>query len=679
MPNKKTRLKLKDNVRKGLIAFMSMALLFTTIQFTNVRAEEGQTDPTPVTENTDVEQGQEYELDFVVESEIGLFAKWLEVTLNGEVVELEEDGEGNITSKVTVSEDDLTDGTAELKVDVERYLVEEGEEDVPPYKYYKIDEVKVDDTSLEGNEGVYSVPVDGNKTVTITLGTDMRFQETEAPEETEEPVETEEPEVPVEEAAVYGPNDRTVELGQTIDITGKNGSGHKWSSDNEDVASVNSAATQTMTVRARNVGTAKVTHTYKDKSKTQTETFNVTVTMPSTFDIEIEVGEEKKFTTEQTYESSDTKVAQMKPLAGTVIGVSEGVTTLTQPTYGTKLYTVKVVQPTPIVPVVTADKTKDLVAGDVVTFDIVLENTNAKELKDVVVDVTKPFGAIFVDDSNIQKTVDVPAGDKVTLKAQYSVTAADVAAGKDIEFEVEVTSAGVKKNATAVVKPFDAANAFDVSKAVAEGSKDYNLKEGETVYFYVYVRNNSSTVLTDVVVEELLTGAEIVDDGTGLYVIESGKARIEYIGSGEIVPVKAKYVMTAADVTAKKAISNTAKATYAGVSKESNAVSFRPASVSTVDVYVYMKVGGFSKEALAALGIPDGLVTNGSGYAPVGVLKVDESFFIGQGYPTNWASSMTAMLRNSADWDRLFNSVVSLETKGMVDYSGRKYSKNNGN
>ena len=198
MPNKKTRLKLKDNVRKGLIAFMSMALLFTTIQFTNVRAEEGQTDPTPVTENTDVEQGQEYELDFVVESEIGLFAKWLEVTLNGEVVEFDEDGEGNITSKVTVSEDDLADGTAELKVDVERYLVEEGEEDVPPYKYYKIDEVKVDDTSLEGNEGVYSVPVDGNKTVTITLGTDMRFQETDAPEETEEPVETEEPEVPVE-------------------------------------------------------------------------------------------------------------------------------------------------------------------------------------------------------------------------------------------------------------------------------------------------------------------------------------------------------------------------------------------------------------------------------------------------------------------------------------------------
>ncbi|MCF0109169.1 MAG: Ig-like domain-containing protein, partial [Erysipelotrichaceae bacterium] len=46
MSKKRTRLKLKDNVRKTLISLLSVALLVTTIHFTNVRAE-GTDEPAP--------------------------------------------------------------------------------------------------------------------------------------------------------------------------------------------------------------------------------------------------------------------------------------------------------------------------------------------------------------------------------------------------------------------------------------------------------------------------------------------------------------------------------------------------------------------------------------------------------------------------------------------------------
>ncbi|MCF0109168.1 MAG: DUF11 domain-containing protein, partial [Erysipelotrichaceae bacterium] len=108
------------------------------------------------------------------------------------------------------------------------------------------------------------------------------------------------------------------------------------------------------------------------------------------------------------------------------------------------------------------------------------------------------------------------------------------------------------------------------------------------------------------------------------------------------------------------------------VSKTSNIVSILPKGLETKKVYVYMKVGEFSTEALAALGLPSGLVTNSAKYAPVGVLTVDGSFFVGKDMNGG------AMLNNANDWNALQSAIISFDPNGMVKVGDLDYTKNNG-
>ena len=695
---KKTRLKLEDNIRRCLITVLGVALLVTSMQFTNIHAEEDEPEPSETVEittdaaegdaeavtettvldeepvdneeETTVEEVQEYELTFVIDAgRMGLFADWLEVTLNGEVISFTEDDEGSIISKVNVK-----DGTAELKVDVEKYATAEGEDDVAPYKYYKIDDVEVNGTSLEGNEGVYSVPVGENTTVTIVLGEDMQSVEPE--EET------------VEEAAVFAES-RQVKLGKIGEIKVTDGTDHHWYGDSKYLYAYAWPDGKRFVYYGVNLGTVNVRHTYTENGETKTEIYPIEIVEPDSYEVVLKINESMQFSRDdQEYISYDTGVVQVSQ-HGLATGIREGETTIMRYWEGIApgyyFYSVKVVPDFDvIIPVLSADKKKDLLPGDVVTFDVKLENTNTFDLKSVTATIDRPSGAKFVDTGTSIYNLDIDSYDTKVLKAQYTVTEDDLKEPlKDIEFTVSAYSSVLTQPRSASIKvsPFDPQDAIDVSKALAAGSKDHDLKAGDVVYYDIYVRNNTTAVIKDIVVEELLKGAEIVDDGSGLYEVTDGKAVISYIGRTEIIPVKAKYVVTANDVKAKKPITNTAKATYVGVEKISNGVAIRPDSVDTIEVYVYMKVGGFTKAALDALGLPSNLVVNDSKFAPVGVLTVDKSFITDASpkYSNDWDTNMRAMLRSSADWDRLFDSVISFDPNGMVDVGNKHYSQNNGN
>lgn len=79
--------------------------------------------------------------------------------------------------------------------------------------------------------------------------------------------------------AITGPD--TVEVGETITLTGNGNSGHEWSSNNTSVATVSRGNTNSVTVTGVSEGTVTITHKYGSGKNKTTETFTVTVTAAS--------------------------------------------------------------------------------------------------------------------------------------------------------------------------------------------------------------------------------------------------------------------------------------------------------------------------------------------------------------------------------------------------------------
>ena len=492
----------------------------------------------------------------------------------------------------------------------------------------------------------------------------------------------------------------SVDAGNSVEITGngKDGKEHKWTVDDGSIASV-SGTNEKATATGMKKGIATVTHTYKTggrSSKTVTETFTVKVTEPETVDLTVMVDrtldiKSTKGSGTHTWKSSNASVATVSGNSknAVVTGKSVGYAMVTHSwkssgfssSSGSETYMIKVLPKIEnITPTITADKTSELMPGDVITFTISLQNTNAStDLKGVTVKIEAPAGVVLKG----ADTVDVKAGETVTMQAEYTFTEDDLAKATDTEFKAAITSiAGAvaeTKYISILLSPMNYSDSFSVKKVLAEGSSDKGLTTDDEVFFDIYVRNESSSNITNVMVEEKLAGAEIIDDNSGTYTVEDGQARIKKIMAGDYVAVRAKYVVTAEDVANEKGITNYASATYMGITKQSNGVTIRPESLQPVNVYVYMKVGGFSKEALSALGLPENLETNKYDYAPVGVLTVDGSFFAEGGYSKDWATKQYAMLRDASDWDRFFNSIMGFSSSGMVDTGGYNYSRNNGN
>ncbi|WP_169795531.1 DUF7507 domain-containing protein [Arthrobacter woluwensis] len=214
------------------------------------------------------------------------------------------------------------------------------------------------------------------------------------------------------------------------------------------------------------------------------------------------------------------------------------------------------IKPTPGISLVkSADKT-ELVAGETVTYSFVVKNTGNVTLKDVTVNEGDFTG------SGKMSAISCPAGakslapgDSVTCTATYTLTQADVDAGKVTN---SATASGtppaggtpVTSSPSEVTVPIDPAPGISLVKSADKTE----LVAGETVTYSFVVTNTGNVTLKDVTVNE----GDFTGSGkmSGIQCPEDAKS----LAPGEQVTCTATYQVTQADVD-RGSVENSATAT----------------------------------------------------------------------------------------------------------------------
>ena len=179
-------------------------------------------------------------------------------------------------------------------------------------------------------------------------------------------------------------------------------------------------------------------------------------------------------------------------------------------------------------------------AGDVITFKITVKNIydeaktiTLEEQEDVTLD-QDTFGG-------------VQPGAEITATATYTVTEADIVNGT---FTNNVTArfSGVDKKYTGTdtVEEFETPNPhMTITKTTKDVEENHIYKLGETISYVITVKNDGNLTLTDVTVEDALTG----NDGEDAWTIET-------LAPDEEQTFETSYVVTEEDVLAGKVINN---------------------------------------------------------------------------------------------------------------------------
>ncbi|MEI3138524.1 MAG: hypothetical protein V8T31_02500 [Lachnospiraceae bacterium] len=115
-----------------------------------------------------------------------------------------------------------------------------------------------------------------------------------------------------------------------------------------------------------------------------------------------------------------------------------------------------------------------------------------------------------------------------------------------------MATATVPKDPEVPVKPGETTNETDdvnpslaAEKTIVSTQESYGVDD--EVLFNITVTNNGNVTLTNVIVSELLSGAEIVE-GTGYDLTNEGTAKITTLAPGKVVTVNASYVVRQDDV-----------------------------------------------------------------------------------------------------------------------------------
>ena len=209
-------------------------------------------------------------------------------------------------------------------------------------------------------------------------------------------------------------------------------------------------------------------------------------------------------------------------------------------------------------------------AGDIVTYEITVQNTGNVTLENVVVKDTLSVEGAHVtftatdggtDNGDGTVAFDVLApGAKKTLTATYEVTQADVDAQQEITNAVTATGDDPEGGEPTPddpdpvpVKPEDKGGHLTVAKTsdVAEGTK---LALGDVVTYTITVTNDGNVTVSDVAITDELVGW-IGDDAK----------KIDSLAPGEAKSFEATYTVTEADILAGKVVNN---ATATGTTPE---------------------------------------------------------------------------------------------------------------
>ena len=188
----------------------------------------------------------------------------------------------------------------------------------------------------------------------------------------------------------------------------------------------------------------------------------------------------------------------------------------------------------------THDTDKTYKAGDVITFTITVKN---------IYDEAKTITLAEQEGVTLDKAVfeNVQPGAEITATATYTVTEADIVNGT---FTNNVTArfSGVDKEYTGTdtVDKFEDPNPhMTITKTTKDVEKNHIYKLGETISYVITVKNDGNLTLTDVTVEDALTG----NAGENAWTIPT-------FAPGEEQTFETSYVVTEEDVLAGKVINN---------------------------------------------------------------------------------------------------------------------------
>ena len=329
-----------------------------------------------------------------------------------------------------------------------------------------------------------------------------------------------------------------------------NGQDYTVSYDKDDRTNVTGTITVTITGNGNYTGT--VTRTYQITPKPVTITTNsdekvfdnTALTADGSVDGIVE-GETYSFTVtgSQTWVGSSANTYEMVwatednhyTAKQSNYAVSENVGTLTI-TDGTP--------ETPVDPSLVVNKAHDAEqtykAGDVITFTITVKNIY-DEVKTITLEEQE---GVTLDNAEF---ANVEPGAEITATATYTVTEADIVNGT---FTNNVTArfSGVDKDYTGTdtVEEFEDPNPHMTITKTTKGVEDGHIyKLGETINYVITVTNDGNLTLTNVKVEDALTG----NAGQNAWTIDT-------FAPGATQTFETSYTVTEADVLAGKVINN---------------------------------------------------------------------------------------------------------------------------
>ena len=198
----------------------------------------------------------------------------------------------------------------------------------------------------------------------------------------------------------------------------------------------------------------------------------------------------------------------------------------------------------PVTPSLVVNKTHDTdktyKAGDVITFTITVKN---------IYDEAKTITLEEQEGVTLDKTTfeNVKPGKEITASAAYTVTEADIVNGTFTN-NVKATFSGVDKEYTGTdtVDKFEESRPhMTITKVTKDVGEDHIYKLGETINYVITVKNDGNLTLTNVKIEDALTG----NAGENAWTIDT-------FAPGETRTFETSYVVTEADVIAGKVVNN---------------------------------------------------------------------------------------------------------------------------
>ena len=188
----------------------------------------------------------------------------------------------------------------------------------------------------------------------------------------------------------------------------------------------------------------------------------------------------------------------------------------------------------------THDTKKTYKVGDVITFTITVKNIY-DEAKTITL---KEQEGVTLDKTTFEN---VQPGKEITATATYTVTEADIIRGTFTN-NVKATFSGVDKEYTGTdtVDKFEESNPhMTITKTTKNADKGHIYKLGETIQYVITVENDGNLTLTNVKIEDALTG----NAGDNAWTIDT-------LAPGKTKTFEPSYTVTEADVIAGKVINN---------------------------------------------------------------------------------------------------------------------------